>query len=297
MAQQRRRREREPVLDDGYWFDEDLRIVEHLGGSRKVDVYLCHSVPLKTLVTCKVLRPEYRIDFSSLQAVLDEGDILLRLRHPNVVEGYGVELEDHPRIVMEHLEGETITSAFFSGNYQAFNLGDAVNVARDVASALTYVHEQGYLHLDVKPSNVMYHNGHATLFDFSVAEEYSPDETLRNDAGTTEYMAPEQTYRREVGYYTDVFGVGVLLYRLLSGGELPYELIEVDDEDEEGDGKTKRQLAYDIAPLHPSIHNPQVSQDLGDVALTAVSGEISEQYATPQEFADALLLAAEDLLA
>jgi len=52
----------------------------------------------------------------------------------------------------------------------------------------------------------MYHNGHATLFDSSVAEEYSPDETLRNDAGTTEYMAPEQTYRREVGYYTDVFG-------------------------------------------------------------------------------------------
>ena len=86
------------------------------------------------------------------------------------------------------------------------------------------------------------------------------------------------------------------MYRLLSGGELPYELIGVDDEDEEGDGKTKRQLAYDIAPLHPSIHNPQVSQDLGDVALTAVSGEISEQYATPQEFADALLLAAGDLL-
>ncbi|MAZ62949.1 MAG: hypothetical protein CL895_01655 [Dehalococcoidia bacterium] len=127
----------------------------------------------------------------------------------------------------------------------------------DVAAALTYVHEQGYLHLDVKPSNVMYHNGHATLFDFSVAEEYSPDETLRNDAGTTEYMAPEQTYRREVGYYTDVFGVGVLFYRLLSGGELPYQVIEVDDEDEEGDGKTKRELDYYIAPVHPSVQTPK----------------------------------------
>ncbi len=134
-----------------------------------MDVYLCHSVPLKTLVTCKVMRPEYRIDFSSLKAVLDEGDILLRLRHPNVVEGYGVELEDHPLIVMEHLAGETISSAFFSGNYEAFDLQDAVNVARDVAAALTYVHEQGYLHLDDKPSNVMYHNGQATLFDFSDA--------------------------------------------------------------------------------------------------------------------------------
>ena len=83
----------------------------------------------------------------------------------------------------------------------------------------------------------MYHNGRATLFDFSVSEEYSPDETLRNDAGTTEYMALEQTYRRELGYYTDVLGVGVLFYRLLSGGKLPYQVIEVDDEDKEGDGK------------------------------------------------------------
>ena len=103
----------------------------------------------------------------------------------------------------------------------------------------------------------MYHNRHATLFDFSVSEEYSPDETLRNDAGTTEYMASEQTYRSEVGYYTDVFGLGVLFYRLLSVGELPYQVIEVDDEDEKGDGKTKRELDYYIAPMHPSIHTPK----------------------------------------
>ena len=158
------------------------------------------------------------------------------------------------------------------------------------------MHEQGDLHLDVKPSNVMYHSGHATLFGSSVAEEYSPDETLRNNADTTEYMAPEQTHRREVGYYTDVFGVGVLFYRLLSGGELPYQVIEVDDEDEEGDGKTKRELDYYIAPVHQSVHNPQVSQDLGDVAVTAVSAEISERYSNPQDFSDTLLLAAADLL-
>ena len=112
----------------------------------------------------------------------------------------------------------------------------------------------------------MYHSGHATLFGSSVAEEYSPDETLRNNADTTEYMAPEQTHRREVGYYTDVFGVGVLFYRLLSGGELPYQVIEVDDEDEEGDGKTKLELDYYIAPVHPSVHNPR---DFSDALLLA----------------------------
>ena len=195
---------------------------------------------------------------------------------------------------MEHLPGETISSAFFSGNYQAFDTQDGVNVARDVALALTYVHQQGYLHLDVKPSNVMYHEGHATLFDFSVAEEYSPDKTLRNDAGTTEYMAPEQTYRREVGYYTDVFGLGVLIYRLLSGGELPYQIIEVEDQDE--DGKIKRQIDYELDPVHPSAHNPQISQDLGNVALTVLRADRSERFPTPLDFTNALALAAQDLL-
>ena len=157
MTQRRRTRKRAPVLANGSWLDQDLLIIDLLGGSRKVDVYLCRSADLKKLVACKVLRPEYCLDFSSLEAVWQEGQILSELRHPNVVEGYGVESEDHPRIVMQHLPGETVSSAFSSGNFQAFSVVDAVGVANDVARALAYVHEQGYLHLDGKPSNVMYH--------------------------------------------------------------------------------------------------------------------------------------------
>ena len=66
----------------------------------------------------------------------------------------------------------------------------------------------------------MYYNGHATLFDFSVAEEYFPDHPFRDNADTVEYMAPEQTYRKDVGYATDLFGVVVLLFQLLTGGDL-----------------------------------------------------------------------------
>ncbi len=58
---------REPILEPGSWLDEDLQVREHLGGSRKVDVYLCHSDDLNSLVTCKVLRPEYCIDYSALE--------------------------------------------------------------------------------------------------------------------------------------------------------------------------------------------------------------------------------------
>ena len=68
---------------------------------------------------------------------------------------------------------------------------------------------------------------------------------------------------------------------------MPYRIIEIGDED----GKTKRQLDYEIEPLRPSAHNPQISQDLDKVALTAVCAEIPERFPTPLDFTNALLLA------
>jgi serine/threonine protein kinase len=118
-----------------------------------------------------------------------------------------------------------------------------------VCAALSYVHGEGLLHLDVKPSNIMYDDGHATLFDFSVAEEYSEDTPLRDNAGTVEYMAPEQTFRREVGYATDVFGLGVVLYQLLTGGELPYPVVKRPIPGR-GD-EPRRLLDYDVRPRPP----------------------------------------------
>lgn len=281
------KRVRYGVFDEGHRLDSDLTVVDHLGGSRKVDIYLCRSKRQRGLVACKVLRSEYLIDFSALEAVMHEGQVLCDLRHPNVIEGYRVELEPQPRIVMQHLRGQSLTNTFFQGNYDAFGLTDFVDVASQIADALTYVHNQGLLHLDVKPSNVMYYSGHATLFDFSVADEYSQGERLHNNAGTVEYMAPEQTYRLDLGYATDVFGLGVVFYRLLTGGELPFEVVEQprpgDDEDD-----IRRQLEYEVEPRSPSSINKAVPALLDDVAIKAIHPDIDQRYQTPTDFKQAL---------
>lgn len=271
---------RAPVLEPDDMLDSDLRVVEHLGGSRKVDIYLCRSAARNGMVACKVLRPEYRIDFRSLRAVLREGELLLRLHHPNVVEGYRVDLEPDPRIVMQRLPGQTLSNAFFRGNYGAFRIRDFVNAATQIADALTYVHSQGLVHLDVKPSNLMYNDGHVTLFDFSLARDYEPGDRLRIDAGTTEYMAPEQTNLENIGHYTDVFGLGVVFYRLLTGGELPYPSIRR----EANDGTTERVLDYDAVPKHPSDLGTNVPRSIGDCALTAIAVGPDDRFADPQEF-------------
>lgn len=284
---------RTAVLTVGTKIDNDLTVVDHLGGSRTVDVYLCKSKSLKKLVSCKVLRPSFRLNFRTLQAVLEEGTMLMGLHHPNVVEVYSVELEVHPRVVMEYLRGQTLSATFLEGNFEAYEVADIADVAVQIADALDYIHTQGILHLDVKPSNVMYHNGHATLIDFSVAEEFSPDKPLKDNAGTRRYMAPEQTERQEVGYATDVYGLGVLFYQLLTGGALPYGDIEVPDRKNEG--KTLRVVDYATPPAHPSDLNPAVPRRLGDVALTAISTEKRERYPSAGDLKKAILKASRKL--
>ena len=275
------------AFEPGYSLDSDLTVVEHLGGSRKVDVYLCRSKRLKRLVACKTLGRSYWTDFSALEAIMHEGQILRRLNHPNVVRAFRVELQDNPRIVMEYLTGQTLGTTFFEGNYAAFEVGDAVNLVGQLADALSYVHEQGLLHLDVKPSNVMYDDGRATLFDFSVAEEYSPAHPLRDSSGTAEYMAPEQTHRRHVGYATDVFGLGVLFYRLLTGGVLPYALAPGGRRGDER--RARRQLDYSQPPRPPSEINPAVPDAVASVAMKAIEPDVQRRYDAPSDFKLALI--------
>ena len=132
----------------------------------------------------------------------------------------------------------------------------------------------------------MYDEGHATLIDFSVAERFSPDKPLRDNAGRTEYMAPEQTYRREVGYATDVFGLGVVFYQFLTGGELPYAKSE--DQPKESESGPDVWLEYDTPPKLPSECQPGSPVSLDAVALKAIEPDIAARYQTPAEFRSAL---------
>jgi serine/threonine-protein kinase len=282
--------ERGEIYESGHRFDDDLTVIDHLGGTRKVDIYLCRSGALKKQVVCKILRPEYCIHFKSLQAVVKEGEMLARMNHPNVMHGYSFELEPAPRIVMDYVGGQDLKAAFFTGNYSAFPIAEAVSIVRQLSEGLGHVHEQGVLHLDVKPSNVLYSDGAAVLIDFSVARDFDPEKLPKDNAGTRDWMAPEQTSRSTVGPYTDVFGLGVVMYQLLTGGDLPFSTVEQEGSSSDGDGG-KRMVKvpeYAVAPVHPSDVNPLVDRELGDVALRAISIEIGNRYQTPVELGEAL---------
>ena len=310
--------ERGEIYEAGYRLDDDLTVIDHLGGTRKVDIYLCRSRSLKMEVACKILRREFCIHFKSLEAVIKEGEMLSNMDHPNVMRAYSFELEPAPRIVMDYVGGSDLKSAFFTGNFAAFPRAEAISIIRQLAEGLEHVHAQGVLHLDVKPSNILYADGRAVLIDFSVAREFDAAKLSRDNAGTRDWMAPEQTNRETVGPYTDVYGLGVVMYQLLTGGELPYKTIEVAEDSDSssssgdsssgegssstsssssdsgsssssgGSGGVKKVLNYDVAPVHPSDIDGSVSREVGDIAMRAVSVRVEERFETPAAFGEVL---------
>jgi eukaryotic-like serine/threonine-protein kinase len=302
--------ERGEIYEAGFRLDDDLVVIDHLGGTRKVDIYRCRSRSLKKHVVVKILRPEYCVHFKSLEAVIKEGDLLARMDHDNVMHAYSFALEPAPRIVMDYVGGQDLKSAFFTGNFAAFPIREALSLVHQLTKGLEYVHAQGVLHLDVKPSNILYAEGRAVLIDFSVAREFDPERLPKDNAGTRDWMAPEQTNRETVGPYTDVFGLGVVMYQLLTGGELPYKTIEVADDSSSSSGgrsssssgsssssssggstttqSVKKVVNYEVAPVHPSDVDGGVSREVGDIAMRAISTSIEGRFQTPREFGEAL---------
>ncbi len=281
------KKKRPDVFKSGMKLGKDLRVVEHLAGSKVVDVYLCRHFKMSDYVVVKLLGKKLRKDADAARALMREGEILNKLRHPNIVEGYGGSLEPIPHIIMQHLGGQTLETIFFKGNYRAFRVQDFVAVALDICDALTYLHSQGYVHLDVKPSNAMWHHGRTTLFDLSVARPFDPDKPLRTMAGTRDYKAPEQTDRKEAGYYTDVFGVGAVLYKLLGVGALPYPATR-ELEAKEG-AKPEKVLDYSNPPVPLHDLNPGlVPTELNDIVLKAIAVLPEDRYPDPAALKRAL---------
>ena len=244
-----------------------------------VDTRLARTVALKTVLLSHLADESNAGEYAS--RFEREAQAAARLAHPNIVTVHDFgEHEDISYIVMEFVRGRELASMFEAG--QALPLPEILRIMRELLAALDYAHEQGIVHRDVKPANVMLdHAGHVKLADFGVARvaNTTQDRTMPGTlVGTPSYMAPEQVLGLAVGSRADIFAAGVILYQGLTGkrpfvGTGPFEV--------------QRKIVQEDPPP-PSRVAPQLPAALDHVIARALAKHPEDRYPTAAAFAAAL---------
>jgi serine/threonine-protein kinase len=205
-------------------------IIEHeVGRGGMATVYLAHDVKHGRRVAVKVLHAELAAVLGP-ERFLQEIRVLATLQHPHILGllDSGVfadeagELRGRPFYVMPYLEGESLRQRL--AREGPLPVADAVKIAGEVAGALDYAHRHGVIHRDVKPENIMLHDGQALVADFGIALAVRTAGGARLTQtgvtlGTPQYMSPEQAMgERAVDARSDIYALGAVLHEMLAGG-------------------------------------------------------------------------------
>lgn len=192
--------------------------LELLGGGHRYEAYVSWDERLHSTVVAKMLRPHLVDDERSRAMLAAEADALRALQHPVLVRSFGVVLEGaRPHLVLEHLEGPRLSTLV--RRFGPLAPEQLVPLASRLASVLAYLAAEGWVHLDVKPRNIVM-TSTPRLIDLSVARPVAAARRNGQFVGTDAYMAPEQADPArfaEIGPASDVWGLGATLYEALTG--------------------------------------------------------------------------------
>jgi eukaryotic-like serine/threonine-protein kinase len=258
-----------------------FRLLQRAGAGAYGEVWMARDTLLHRTVALKVPRLD-RLSESELQRFLREGQSAGQLSHPHIVRVFQVGREsDTAFIVSDWIAGKSLREVLAQ---TSMSCRDAAELCVKLADALHHAHEHGVIHRDLKPGNVIIDEfGEPHLSDFGLAkwrdETSDPSElTLEGQLlGTPAYMSPEQAKGEmaRIDWRTDVYGLGVLLYEMLTG-ETPFR-------------GTEAAVIHAIVcqtPIPPSkISSKHVPRDLETVCLKALEKDARRRYPTAQEMA------------
>lgn len=255
-------------------------ILEELGRGDMGIVYKAHDPLIDRFVAIKTIdlqklneqeKEEYKARF------YQEAKAAGRLNHPNIITIHDLGRKgDIAYIAMELMEGPELQNIVAEN--QSLTVGEKLDIAFQVAEGLAYAHEHGVVHRDIKPSNIMVLRGrHVKIADFGIARmESSLWRTQTGKViGSPLYMSPEQIQSNSITTRSDIFSLGVVLYKLFTG-KLPFN------------GDNVNALWYQIIneePAKPSSLNPEITDMLDQIIAKCLAKKPEDRYRNAHELA------------
>jgi eukaryotic-like serine/threonine-protein kinase len=200
------------LLCEGDLVAPGYEVLTHLSRNRSLDVYDAWSLERDCRCIAKVVRPD-RHEPRVRRRLTREGELLLEMTHPHIVRAYELRRRPRTALILETLGGETV-ERMIEASSRRLSIADVALLGVQLCSAIGYMHGRGFLHLDLKPSNVIVENGQATVIDLSLARK--PGRVPRG-MGSAPWLPPEQARGGQVGAASDVWGIGATLYEAATG--------------------------------------------------------------------------------
>ena len=252
----------------------DYKLLEEIGRGGQGVVYRAHQESLNRTVALKIIGLGHWATEAHLKRFRREAEAAARLEHPGIVPIHEVgERDGSCYFSMKFIEGGQLDAV---ATREAMPIRRAAQLIAKVARIVHYAHEHHILHRDIKPGNILLdRNGEPHLTDFGLARLAEAESTVTGTLdvlGTPSYMAPEQASGEttKLGKTTDVYGLGAVLYQLLTGhppfaGGTTYETIR---------------LLLDTEPRQPRLWNPKIDRDLSTICLKCLEKDPKRRYSS-----------------
>ncbi len=254
----------------GKKLDGRYEIRELIGVGGMANVYHCYDTIDAREVAIKILKDEFLDNEDFIRRFKNESKAIAVLNHPNIVRVYDVSFGDMIQyIVMEYIDGITLKE--YIDMQGVLDWKETVHLTTQILKALQHAHENGIVHRDIKPHNIMLlQDGTIKVTDFGIARFSSnATRTMTEQAiGSVHYIAPEQARGEKTDGKTDIYSVGVMMYEMLTG-TLPFD----------GDSAVSVALMQlQEEPKRPREVNPDIPEGLEEITIKAMQKVPDDRY-------------------